>query len=192
MQLLFPLKKKITITCDYSFIKAHCRKLYQDYKTLPEPKKEIQLINFLKDSLLPCWYGTKWDFYGTTEEPGKGTIACGYFVTTVLRDAGLLTQRTKLAQCASEEMIKKVCDNPTIRRYSYVSINDFAKQIKDMGRGLYIVGLDYHTGFILNDSTESYFIHSSYIKPTCVVREKANESIILASSKYRVIGKVKW
>src|SRR2546429_7045322 len=34
--------------------------------------------------IFPSWYGTAWDFYGTTEVPQQGKIACGYFVTTVL------------------------------------------------------------------------------------------------------------
>ena len=185
------LQKKTSIVCNYPLNKARCKKLYNDYKQFPELKKEMRFVNFLTDSLLPCWYGTKWNFYGTIEEPGKGTIACGYFVTTVLRDAGLSIQRVKLAQCASEEMIRRVCDKPTIHRYRNVSLADFTRKIKNMGFGLYIAGLDNHTGFIFNDGVESYFIHSTYVKPGCVIKEKANESIVLAYSKYRVIGKVR-
>lgn len=59
-----------------------------------------------------------------------------------------------------------------------------------MGYGLYIVGLDYHTGLLLNDGQQVWFIHSSYIKPAKVVCEKANESIALNSSHYRIIGKI--
>ena len=176
---------------DYAQNKTHCKQIYLTYKQCPQAEKERQFISFIKDSLMPCWYGTKWNFYGTTEEPRKGSIACGYFVTTVLRDAGLPVQRIKLAQCASEEMIKAVCDKPTIHRYRNISLTDFTKHIRNMEFGLYIVGLDNHTGFILNDSIEIYFIHSTYINPGCVIKEKANQSAVLASSKYRVIGKVK-
>src|SRR5579859_7168832 len=42
----------------------------------------------IRDTILPAWSGTPWDFYGTAERPREGTIACGYFVATVLRDAG--------------------------------------------------------------------------------------------------------
>lgn len=48
--------------------------------------------------IAPFWYGTPWDFNGTTEQPGTGAIACGYFVTTVLRDAGVQLERVRLAQ----------------------------------------------------------------------------------------------
>jgi hypothetical protein len=56
--------------------------------------------------------------------------------------------------------------------------------------GLYIVGLDCHTGFLYNDGNEVYFIHASYATPKIVIKEKAKESGILIASKYRVIGKV--
>jgi hypothetical protein len=186
------LQKQVSFVCNYTFNKVRCKKLYSDYKQSHRSEKEIRLVNFLKDSLLPCWYGTKWNFYGTTEEPGKGTIACGYFVTTVLRDAGLPVQRIRLAQCASEEMIKTICDKRTIHRYSNVRLIDFSAQVKNMGFGLYIVGLDNHTGFILNDGNESYFIHSTYVNQGCVINGKINGSVVLGSSKYRVIGKVKF
>ena len=38
--------------------------------------------------MMRCWLGTPWDFNGTCETPGSGKIACGYFVSTILRDAG--------------------------------------------------------------------------------------------------------
>jgi len=177
-------------TCDYSNNKQRCKQLYKEYRQDPTFPNDRKLILFLRDSLLPCWYGTPWGFYGTTEEPGKGSIACGYFVTTVLRDAGFSLQRIKLAQCPSEEMIKTICTRSSIHRYSDLSLSEFASETGKMGFGLYVVGLDNHTGFILNDGNEAYFIHSTFIKPTCVIKEKVNESKVLANSRYRVIGKV--
>ncbi|MBC7852151.1 MAG: hypothetical protein IAF94_01845, partial [Pirellulaceae bacterium] len=38
--------------------------------------------------MMHCWLGTPWDFNGTAKGPGGGKIACGYFVATVLKDAG--------------------------------------------------------------------------------------------------------
>jgi len=174
--------------CNYPVNKQRSTELYRSSKI--NPSKTAGFIHFLRDSLFPCWYGTPWSFYGTTEEPGKGAIACGYFVTTVLRDIGFRIQRIKLAQCPSEEMIKVVCTHKSIRRYSNASISHFTKEAKQMGLGLYIVGLDNHTGFILNDGNEVYFVHSTFVKPACVISEKVIESKILAASKYRVIGKV--
>ena len=52
-------------------------------------EKEKCFANAITNTIAPAWIGTKWDFNGITEVPQQGKIACGYFVTTVLRDAGL-------------------------------------------------------------------------------------------------------
>ena len=181
---------KNELRCNYEVQEKICRQLHAAYKKQPSPESEKRFLLFVRDSLLPCWYGTLWGFYGTTEEPGTGKIACGYFVTTVLRDIGIQLQRIKLAQCASEEMIESVCDHKSINRFSNVDLQKFVDKIKEWPSGLYIVGLDNHTGFILNDGQEVYFIHSTYVGKGAVISERARESIVLASSKYRVIGKV--
>ena len=45
------------------------------------------------DAQFEHWKGTPWDFNGTTRTPGEGAIACGYFVTTVLEQAGFKIER---------------------------------------------------------------------------------------------------
>jgi cystathionine beta-lyase len=46
--------------------------------------------------------------------------------------------------------------------YEGTGINDFVSSVKKQGYGLYVVGLDLHTGFVLCDSaSDVYFIHSS-------------------------------
>ena len=140
--------------------------------------------------IFPSWYGTAWDFNGTTEVPQQGKIACGYFVTTVLRDAGWRVQRARLAQQASEKIILSLTTDAYVKRFRRVAIGDFVNAVKQWGPGIYVVGLDIHTGFIVNTGDEVYFIHSSYAEPYTVVRERAAESKILAASKYRVLGKI--
>lgn len=162
------------------------RELQHDNSTLNEQR----LTAFITDSLLPSWYGTEWNFYGTTETPGKGTIACGYFVTTVLRDAGIGLNRIKLSQCASEEMIKKVTRKESISRFRNKSQQEFINEMLLKEPGLYIIGLDFHTGFIYHNGKELFFIHSSYASPKKVIREKADQSGVLSASKYKVIGRV--
>jgi hypothetical protein len=139
--------------------------------------------------IFPSWYGTAWDFNGTTEVPQQGKIACGYFVSTVLRDAGWRVQRARLAQQASENIILSLTTDRYVQRFRRVAIGDFVDAVKKWGAGIYVVGLDIHTGFIVNTGDEVYFIHSSYVDPYTVVREKATESKILAASNYRVLGK---
>lgn len=141
-------------------------------------------------SLLPFWYGTRYSFYGQTETPGEGKIACGYFVTTVLEDLGLKIERNKLAQLPSEEMIKSLVEKESIRRFSRYTITDFLADVRKTGTGLYVVGLDTHTGFLLYQNNEMRFIHASGRFPYAVVNERAKESIILGKSNYRIIGKL--
>jgi len=148
------------------------------------------LIRSIYTEIFPSWYGTGWDFNGTTEVPRQGKIACGYFVSTVLRDAGWRVQRVRLAQQASENIILSLTAEPHIKRFSSNPIEDFVKTVKEWGPGIYVVGLDIHTGFIVNNGDEVYFIHSSYVDPLVVVKEKALDSKILQSSVYRVLGKI--
>ena len=148
------------------------------------------LTRSIYGEIFPSWYGTSWDFNGTTEVPGEGKIACGYFVSTVLRDAGWRVQRARLAQQASENIILSLTAEPYIKRFRRVTIEDFVKSVQEWGTGIYVVGLDIHTGFIVNDGDEVYFVHSSYVDPFTVVKEEALKSTILRSSKYRVLGKI--
>jgi hypothetical protein len=142
------------------------------------------------NDLFPFWYGTDWDFSGGAETPNQGKIACGYFVSTLLRDVGWNVERVRLAQQASENIILSLTKEPHVKRFRQVAIEDFVKAVKEWGEGLYVVGLDIHTGFIVNMGAEVYFVHSSYAEPKEVVKERAVESRILSSSRYRVIGKL--
>jgi hypothetical protein len=77
-----------------------------------------------------------------------------------------------------------------MKRFRRVGIDDFVEAVRKWGPGIYVVGLDIHTGFIVNTGDDVYFIHSSYVAPYTVIREKATESKLLASSNYRVLGKI--
>jgi hypothetical protein len=148
------------------------------------------IYNGIRDDILPHWLGTPWGFNGTTRKPGEGKIACGYLVTTALVDAGLDVDRVRLAQLPSEGMIKILTSEAYIKRFSDVSIDDFVEAVQRWGSGVYVVGLDIHTGFIINESDEVRFVHSSYVPPQVVVNENALRSRILGSSRYRVLGKI--
>lgn len=176
--------------CDYEKQKNRCKDFFTAYKKMPDKEHKIRLTRFITDSLLPCWYGTAWDFNGTTQTPQTGKIACGYFVTTTLRDAGMNIDRVKLAQCASEQLVKTTCSG--LQRFSNVPLEKFVAAVREKGFGLYITGLDNHTGFIFNDGTEVYFIHSGVLMPRCALKEKALESATLRNSNYRVLGRVEF
>lgn len=161
----------------------------RDKKTLLDSARNM-FASSLSDKLFPFWYGTDWAFHGTTQVPGEGSIACGYFVTTVLRDAGVRIDRTKLAQCASEEMIKTLVPEKNIKRFSNISIDEFEKAVKKWGDGAYVVGLDNHTGFIICSNQRVRFVHSGGGYPLRVISQEPSEANLLAQSKYRVLAKL--
>lgn len=168
--------------------------LKDQYKTgwqkLTTKEKGKYFTDAVVKTIVPAWIGTAWDFNGTTKVPQQGSIACGYFVTTVLRDAGLPVARIKLAQAASETMIRAVVQPRYIKRFSNVTINVFIQAIEDGGDGLYIVGLDNHTGFIFKEGNEISFIHSTFVGTRNVHKEPAANSVVLNSSRFKEIGKI--
>jgi hypothetical protein len=148
------------------------------------------LVAKLVDELLPAWNGTPWDFYGTSQEPGRGEIACGYFVSTTLSHAGLRVERVKLAQQASERIIKSLVAAEHIARFSDVPLPKFVAAVAARGAGLYVVGLDNHVGYLIVDAGgKVWFHHSSYLSGG-VIRQQALASPELERSRYRVIGKL--
>jgi hypothetical protein len=162
----------------------------ENWGKLSTLEKEKCFANAVTNTIAPAWLGTKWDFNGITEVPKQGKIACGYFVTTVLRDAGLPIARVKLAQCASEEMVTTLVQDKYVKRFSNIAMDSFMAYLKLNGFGLYVIGLDNHTGFIFNDGLDIWFLHSSIVGTRDVQKEKAVGSTILKNSKYRIIGKI--
>lgn len=149
------------------------------------------LFTTMTGQVSPSWYGTKWDYNGTTEEPRKGHIACGYFVTTTLRDLGFNIPRVRWAQLPSETMIKEMTESSQIKRYRFADIKHIESEIRTWGEGLYVVGMDSHTGFIVNINGKCRFVHADYFNPSFgVISEALNTDNPLKSSKYRVIGKI--
>jgi hypothetical protein len=148
------------------------------------------LLTTLDSTIFPAWEGTPWAFYGQSWEPRQGTIACGYFVTTTLHDAGLRLQRTLLAKQASEVIIKNLTAEPYIHRYRDLSQAEFVREVQQLGPGLYVLGLDYHAGFLrVREGGAVQMIHASYLGTGAVTLEAADSAEALAS-KYRVVGKV--
>ena len=148
------------------------------------------LLTVLDSAIFPAWASTPWAFYGQSWEPRRGHIACGYFVTTALHDAGLRLERTYLAQQASEAIIQNLTTEPYIRRYRGVSQVKFVRAVQALGPGLYVVGLDFHVAFLrVRAGHATQMVHASYLPPVAVVGEAAASARALAS-KYRVVGNI--
>ncbi|MGV3631190.1 MAG: hypothetical protein ACO1O6_08285 [Bacteroidota bacterium] len=156
-------------------------------KVLADAKK--QLFTLITGDLIPCWYGTKWDFNGTTETPGQGSIACGYFVTTVLRDAGIRLNRYTYAQMASEAMILRLTSK--VRRFSNADKATVERYIRQTPYGIFIAGLDNHTGFIIKTKDSIHFVHSvAYEDVDGVVSQELDEATIFNLSQYKILGEI--
>lgn len=148
------------------------------------------LLNVLTNDVFVQWYGTKWDFNGTTRTPKKGEIACGYFVTTVLENVGFQLPRIKWAQSASEVFIEKLAPND-LKRFTDRPLSEIKKYLINKGNGLYLVGLDTHVGFVLVEGKTISFIHSNYYYPDLgVIKENISTKNPLLDSHYRIFGKL--
>jgi hypothetical protein len=142
------------------------------------------------DSLAPYWYGTPWDYYGASQVPGSGYIACGYFVSTILQHAGFNVERVRLAQQASEWVVRTLTTSRYIRQFCDVPLRDFCDSVGRMGEGLYVVGLDYHVGLLAVKDGEVYFIHSTNMPPACAKIEVASQSNVLDWTSCRIVGRI--
>ena len=135
--------------------------------------------------LLPAWVGTPWAMNGTTEVPRQGAVACGYFVSTVLRDAGLPVERVKLAQQGAEDIIRTLTDESTIRRYHGAAVSEVLADHTD--DGVYVVGLDWHVGLLVVVDRVPTFCHASRSQDRRVLCEDAETARSLRS-RYTVVG----
>ncbi|WP_338768361.1 hypothetical protein WAF17_07650 [Bernardetia sp. ABR2-2B] len=170
------------------------KKEYKKAKTDSEKEKILEKAQKIFENsfeqVCKYWYGTKWSYSGTTQIPGKGKIACGYFVTTILRDLGYPIERIKMAQAASETLIRKTVDKKFIKLKVNADFGDFMEEVEEMGDGIYILGLDTHTGFLFIDGSSTHFIHSSNGILKGVRNQMAFSSNTIRKSKYRVAGQI--
>jgi hypothetical protein len=149
---------------------------------------QAYLLN-ISDLYFKAWYKTPWSFSGHTKTPQKGSIACGYFVTTTLSDMGLNIPRVYWAQQTSEYMIKKMTTD--IKRFHKRPMSEVIEYLKTKGEGLYVVGLDCHVGYIYYINGKMNFVHSNYYQPQIgVMSEPLVGRNPLNDSKYKVIGKI--
>lgn len=154
--------------------------------SLTDSAFSVAFYNTMVDSIFPDWMGTKWDFNGISNTPKKGEIACGYFVSTTLKHIGFNLNRYHLAQQAASVIINAIC-KPT---FTYTNQNELFNTLLKAGNNkLYVLGLDYHVGFLAVENGIVYFIHSDYVNGK-VVRERANQSTAFHSTQAYVVGEL--
>lgn len=138
-----------------------------------------ELVAAVRELVVP-WFGTPWDYSGTTEVPGQGHIACGYFVSTVLRDAGFALERVRLAQQASG-LIAKTFAGSDVTWFWGRPIDEVLALPEGSPHDLWIVGLDHHVGFLVEHDGVTEFCHSSYTADGSVRCEDPRTSDVFPS-----------
>ena len=136
--------------------------------------------NQLVDKIIPHWYGTPWSFGGHTAIPNQGKIACGYFISTTLRDMGINLNRYKLAQKSPIDEAKMISCGAVIKKVVQDTPEKAFEEIDHLTKeGLYFIGFDEgHVGYLLKREGELFLIHSNYLSPVSVCMETLKESSV--------------
>ena len=146
------------------------------------------ILEMILPEMMRCWIGTGYDFNGTANGPGNGKIACGYFVSTVLRDAGFKLDRFKLAQQPSQNILRSFLDEAECELRVGEDYSKYIDWLESKENGVYIVGLDTHVCFIVVRSNRMRFLHSSGINSAGVVEEGPKKAYALKKSNWRMLG----
>lgn len=174
----------------YLQAKASINKTRIGLKTESFEADSKNFTQLLLNKVFPYWYGTKWSFEGYTEVPQKGTIACGYFVSTTLRDLGLKVNRYKLAQLAPAQAAKVLSLDNSIIEISGDNSSENIKTIKSKTtEGVYFIGYDaMHVGFLLREGDDLFLIHSNYFGLSQVEKERIEVSKVFSiCSKFYIV-----
>lgn len=138
--------------------------------------------------MMRCWLGTPWDFNGTAATPGGGKIACGYFVATVLMDAGFQVDRYQLAQQPSGNILRSFLAKDDCVLTIGKPFEEFADVLENAEAGVYLLGLDTHVAFLVVGNGGFRMLHSSGSRPWCVVDEDRDAAQVLQRSNWRMLG----
>lgn len=171
-------------------LEAHRVELSTTWKKHPAEARtqaRITLLDYFENAAFPAWRGTVWNFYGTSTTPREGTIACGYYVTTVLQQAGFKLERVRLAQQAAAYVVSTVARGS---RVDWIRPPNNAAAVQEIherfGDGLFVIGFDFHVGFLRLDGERAAFCHSSFIEPGSVTCEDPVPAGAFASNTYVV------
>lgn len=122
------------------------------------------LARTLLERLAPAWFGTPWSVEGYSESPGSGTIACGYFVSTTLRDAGIRVNRFRLAQASPQREARSIAIAGKWVRWLEDSLGSGLPEVASrLPDGTYFVGLPNHVGYLRKTGSTIRFLHSDYV-----------------------------
>lgn len=105
----------------------------------------------------------------------------------MLENAGLrLASRARFAQAPSLHMQRALTPDPAVVfRYPGLDAAVLHDRLSRLGDGLYIVGLNIHTGFLLIKAGKVHVVHASYMPPNQVVAEPLTQSEVINLSRRR-------
>ncbi len=161
---LIPTEKYSQIVDSIGKQRQNLKKLYDisdEKDIILDSVKKYFTISFL-NTILPHWYGTEWAMNGSSQIPQEGFVGCSYFVANTMYDMGFNFERVKVAQASSRNIARTFQLNENVvllKSYTSKEVVSYIKQ--NYEEGLFIVGLDYHTAFILYHKNEVFLIHSS-------------------------------
>ncbi|MBN2576634.1 MAG: hypothetical protein JXP73_18865 [Deltaproteobacteria bacterium] len=149
------------------------------------------VLNAVTETIFPAWMATPWGLGPDStalrpHQPGM-VVGCSYFVTGVLLNAGLrLSSRARFAQAPSLLMQRALTpDARDLHRYPGLRLDVLTRRLLALGDGVYIVGLNIHTGFLVIKAGTVRVVHASYAPPQQVVDEALGESAVIALSRRR-------
>ncbi len=145
--------------------------------------------DMMRDKIIPYWYGTPWDFNGYTDEPRRGQVACGYFISTPLKHAGVRVNRYKLAQQAASNIIKSTGKGAKVK--TFTSIPEFTDYLNTLPpEGLWVLGLSNHVTFVSREKGKNFIIQSGYYYPVSVTKKQLRFTEELKVSDIFVLGEL--
>jgi hypothetical protein len=159
-------------------------------RALRQRAREL-VLTALTDDIFPVWLGTPWGLGPSStairpHQAGK-VVGCSYFVTAALLNAGLrLSSRARFAQAPSLLMQRALTADPRqLRRMAGMPMPRLERRLLAMGDGVYIIGLNIHTGFLVVRHRQVRVVHASYTPPQEVVDEPLGTSRVMANSAQR-------
>lgn len=190
LYLIIPISGWFTSTFEIHVETKTYQQTLNEIKTELNSKDSSELKDFFISSfyykVFPYWKGTEWDYEGHTNTPGKGVVACGYFVSTPLKHMGINWNRYKLAQMYASNATDAICDS--IHKFS--DLESFYKYIQSCDDHIFHVGLSFHVGLIVKYKGTIKFLHSDYIDREGVKEEDIMTSEALKQSSIYYVGRL--
>ena len=189
---LSAFRREVAGVTGYASALAYGRRLRQRLAASPPSTDSLgrAFEHLLLEVILPFWEGTKWSFEGHTAVPGEGRIACGYFVSTTLRDAGLNVDRYRLAQQSPLHEARSLALGMPVTVVEGDSLPPMLATLRDtLPDGIHFIGLEaYHVGYLLKKDGQLYLIHSNFMDPErgVMIEPLARSPVVAAYNRFYV------